>query len=108
MKKKTVPCILFNESYCVYPRGRRVTDQDERDAMINSGEWNTGPVDAAKEAPAKKADPKKAASKKAAPKKVAPKKSIDELIMEAENLGIAVDPEWTEKDLIKANEDKKG
>jgi hypothetical protein len=59
MARKKVPAIVFNNSNFIYPNGLRVNDEDELAEKLESGDWNTGPVDAKKgtgEAKAKKAE----------------------------------------------------
>ena len=62
MKKKKVPSMVFNDGDYKYPHGLRVTDEDELDIKLKSGDWDTGPVDKLKN-PIKK---KKSADEKRA------------------------------------------
>ncbi len=45
MKRKRIPAIIFNDGDYKYPNGLKVTDEDELDIKLKSGDWNTGPVD---------------------------------------------------------------
>ena len=62
MKRKRIPAIIFNDGDYKYPNGLKVTDEDELDIKLKSGDWNTGPVDRLKN-PIKK---KKSADEKRA------------------------------------------
>lgn len=92
-KKNRVPAIIFNSTSHKYPKGLRVTDEDELDIKLKSGEWNTGPVDESKK-----------------PKKEKPlsKMTALELVQVAVDKGIEVDENWTEKELLKAIKAHKG
>jgi hypothetical protein len=66
MKKKRIPAIIFNDGDYKYPSGLKVTDEDELDIKLKSGDWNTGPVDKLKNPIKKKksADEKRAEIKR--------------------------------------------
>jgi len=86
-KRSKVPCIMYNDTDCRYPKGKRIDDQDELDTMINSKDgWNTGPVDAAK----------------AAPKKTIAQMDLRELVAEAKKQKFRIPDNMRELDLRKA------
>lgn len=45
MTKKKIPAIIFNKTDYKYPKGLKITDEDELAEKLSSKEWNTGPVD---------------------------------------------------------------
>lgn len=87
MRKSKAPCFLFNRNNYIYPNGLRVTDQDELDTKLKSGEWNTGPVD-------KKGEP---TEEEKAPKVM----SLAELVEAAKSNGIEI----VDENLVSENKD---
>ena len=91
MAKKRVPTIIFNDGAYKYPKGLRVVDEDELDTKFESGEWNTGPVDAAKN---------KSVSGSA--EKPLSHMNTTELAEIAGKCGITIENEWKKIDLYNA------
>ena len=133
-KKKRLPCILFNDGDYKYPNGLHITDADDRDIKLKSGEWNTGPVDnKGQEAPKREQPPKKMTVSEliefaksngmeivgdvdgvktgiegTPKKKHLSHMNTAELVELAESLTITVDENWTKKELqdaIKAHKE---
>ena len=92
-KNNRVPAMVFNADEYAYPDGLRVETEDELDILIKSGEWNTGPVDAAK------VEPEGIAPDLAKAYGLLTVKKLTEM---AEPLGVEIQEGWIKKDIVAA------
>jgi len=134
MKNKLVPCILFNKTNFLYPRGLRVVTMSDRVTKLESGDWDTGPVDALRGPSPEKVDREAAldAREKAIEEReeaaandvprlddkveevpvVSHRKSVinmtvPELTILAAEKNITIEDNWIRKDLLRAIKDYK-